>query len=505
MYDVLVVDDEVHIVEGITKMVDWERCGTKCKDQAYHGQMALEMIESERPRIVITDIKMPGLNGLELIEKTYYFFPEVQFIVLSGHDDFAYAKQAMKYGVKHYLLKPCNEQKIEEALRQVVMDLQEKEKVQEYIDQITPKAKEQQVRELLLNSASFDHGLLKTASRNEKFRIICSEILSKDAHTERRKLKQLMDKQFADSTSFYASAIVSGKVIVVISDCPEQHLQGVIRTSNKEWEVQVESAVISVISQVSRIERLAIEYNKVLEAFSYRFYMNSKSRVILYHELTSAAVTKFDQQQVIWEYENMIEVVRAMDINNVKRAMHKFFHVLSTSKFSDRFILMKCKSLLWSVSFRSSHDEKEELLTTINGIDAIERDVMKVEEYMMEHVMKVVRENSLTKNHLVREIIAYTEQHLQDQSLSLLRVAKEVFFMNPDYLGKVFKREMGMNYTNYLMERRMEMAMEYMNTDRKVFEVAEEVGFGNNPRYFSQIFKRYTGSTPTEYKKEERV
>ncbi|GAK05928.1 two-component response regulator YesN [Geomicrobium sp. JCM 19037] len=74
MYDVLVVDDEVHIVEGITKMVDWERCGTKCKDQAYHGQMALEMIESERPRIVITDIKMPGLNGLELIEKTYYFF-----------------------------------------------------------------------------------------------------------------------------------------------------------------------------------------------------------------------------------------------------------------------------------------------------------------------------------------------------------------------------------------------------------------------------------------------
>lgn len=126
MYKVLLVDDERIILEGIAKVVDWEKVGTRLIDTAKNGIEAYEKITSYQPDIVITDIKMPGMDGLSLVVKTIKKYPSIQFIILSGYSEFEYAKKAIDYGVKRYLLKPCNENMIIEALESIIKEKRKK-------------------------------------------------------------------------------------------------------------------------------------------------------------------------------------------------------------------------------------------------------------------------------------------------------------------------------------------------------------------------------------------
>jgi len=123
MYKVLLVDDERTILEGISSIVDWEREGVTLSGTANNGVEALEFIEKNEPDIVISDIMMPGLDGIQLLQKTSKTHPLMKFILLSGYSEFEYARQAMGYGVKHYLLKPSNEDLISQALAEVVSEL----------------------------------------------------------------------------------------------------------------------------------------------------------------------------------------------------------------------------------------------------------------------------------------------------------------------------------------------------------------------------------------------
>jgi YesN/AraC family two-component response regulator len=123
VYKVLLVDDERIIREGIAKVIDWESYGFSLIGAAWNGVEALDIIHRERPEVVITDLKMPVLDGLELIAKVKPELPETVFIILSGYGEFELAREAMRYGVRHYLLKPCNESKISEILDEIREEL----------------------------------------------------------------------------------------------------------------------------------------------------------------------------------------------------------------------------------------------------------------------------------------------------------------------------------------------------------------------------------------------
>lgn len=125
MYKVLLVDDERTILEGVSAIVDWKAQGTMLYGTARNGLEALDIIENHPLHIVISDIMMPGLDGIELLQKTRQTHPSLRWILLSGYGEFEYAQQAMGHGVRHYLLKPCNENLISEALKEIVQELQE--------------------------------------------------------------------------------------------------------------------------------------------------------------------------------------------------------------------------------------------------------------------------------------------------------------------------------------------------------------------------------------------
>lgn len=124
MYKVLLVDDERTILDGISSIVNWENQGVILSGTANNGVEALDFIKKHQPDIVISDIMMPGLDGIQLLQKTFKIYPLIKFILLSGYSEFEYAQQAMGYGVKHYLLKPSNEDIISQALEEVVSELE---------------------------------------------------------------------------------------------------------------------------------------------------------------------------------------------------------------------------------------------------------------------------------------------------------------------------------------------------------------------------------------------
>lgn len=124
MLRLMIADDERIIRETIRNLIDWESLGIKLTGLCKNGLEAYDMILDEYPDIVLTDIRMPGLSGLELIEKIHLLDPSIHFIILSGYEEFSYAKQAMKFGVKHYLLKPCNESQIIESIKETIADIE---------------------------------------------------------------------------------------------------------------------------------------------------------------------------------------------------------------------------------------------------------------------------------------------------------------------------------------------------------------------------------------------
>lgn len=157
MYKLIIVDDEELEREGMARFIPWADYDITLADKAWNGVEALEKIKKYRPEIVMTDIKMPVMNGIELIRETKREFPEIAFIVLSGCGEYEYTSQAMEEGVRHYILKPCDEEKIIKVIDKVKAELAEqtrqKEQMAEYsttIRRLLPRAKEQVFYNLLM-------------------------------------------------------------------------------------------------------------------------------------------------------------------------------------------------------------------------------------------------------------------------------------------------------------------------------------------------------------------
>ena len=158
MYKLLIVDDEDVEREGMADFIQWEKYGISLAGTAWNGVEGYEEIQNQMPDIVITDIKMPVMNGIELIRKTREDFPDIVFIVLSGYGEYEYTSRAMELGVRHYILKPCDEAKIVEVIGKVTEELKVREEkkrkeddMRTQVKRLAPRAREQMFRNVLLN------------------------------------------------------------------------------------------------------------------------------------------------------------------------------------------------------------------------------------------------------------------------------------------------------------------------------------------------------------------
>ncbi|GIO87345.1 putative transcriptional regulatory protein YesN [Paenibacillus faecis] len=408
MYKVMLVDDERVILEGMSLVVDWEAVGAELVDTAKNGLEALDKMSHSRPDVVITDISMPGLDGLGLIEQASAAYPRTRFIMLSGYKEFDYARRAMRYGVKHYLLKPCNENQIQSALAELLqerrrMERQEIEEgqIKQRFQRVLPHVKEQVLLEFITNRT---YGPLEVKYYQELFN------LELEDHPIRLLLLRIAGGY--DYGHLFALKNIARDLL-----------------PNALMSTTLEGNLLLLLSDHTDLDRLKAEVDLARNTFT-RLY-------------------KLEVTAVLSEADRIVH----------SRQLYK-------------------QALL-----------------------CLDR------SYGLDGGRLIIQEDTISSRHtsVVEKMIEIVTRHYREANLTLNGVAQQMLYMNPDYLGKMFKKGTGENFSHYLNRYRIERACEQIRRDGdvKIFELAENYGFGGNAPYFSQVFKKWTGMTPTEYRKCE--
>lgn len=512
MYKVLLVDDERTILEGISAIVDWKGQGVSLSGTARNGIEAMDFISQNKPDIVISDITMPGLDGIQLVEKSMESYPDIQWIFLSGFNEFEYAQKAMRFGIKHYLLKPCNENMISRALNEVVEELNEQKEQHVYLENIEKKVsrfaheeKEQLFKELLTNKnnsrekcINFTNLLdITNNSENVQLLLFCLE----DSYDYERFLliKKFTQENFCEQ--FLTYTIIGDHLFVLIKnhDLTRDALSNKIDTIQNQYNKYDESGTTVSVSQPCQVGDLQQVSKKLTDRLDQRFYLGKGSLITSDYQTSHAAeeekLYQYDQEHLILllktghheealvELDHFFQGVRE---KNIRPSLAKSYliqlYLSIVQKSTDHYGKDRLKEIIRMEELETLDEFMQFFKRTFEMIGTINCSINEKYSFVVERMIEVVQEN------------------IENPNLSLQWVANEKLYMNADYLGKLFKKEVGQRFSSFVTNKRIDKAVEIIEQEGniKVFELADRLGFGSNPQYFSQIFKRITGCTPSD-------
>lgn len=503
MLKLMIADDERMIRESISTLIDWNSLGIELIGTCCDGIEAYNMILDETPDIVLTDIRMPGLSGLELVERISQTDLGTQFIILSGFGEFHYAKQAMKYRVHHYLLKPCNEGQIIESMKDVVKEYYHRRAFQDL--------KERQ----------------KALTHNLHYSVLANII------NERIFLQESPERAW-DSYSGFMDFFNTGYEMCYLHYLEEEYLTVVLnQVSYYMMEHAPGITVYSIYVKNTLIlffESHQVSYDKL------DFFMNSLSPDGGATELSYIRTT----------FASLSSLIETLTSKIRRYGMIYFMNGLQPVPICNyKNLISKIEqlttSLMQSEGPKAADAILEELKNTLNNIGNLEflkqagsRMVIKftagnryyssleATEYLMSlneqsdievlrnmliekilHILERPYENTQCCSPFIEKVMQYVESNLSNPNLTLKWIAENYLFMNVDYVSARFIKETKQKFSNYLATLRIQKAKQLLTEGNaeQIQRVAEQVGCGNNPQYFSQIFKKHTGMTPSAYVK----
>ncbi|MDO5407286.1 MAG: response regulator [Eubacteriales bacterium] len=481
MYKLLIVDDEDLEREGLASLIPWSDYQIQVVGTAWNGIEGLEKIQALRPDIVITDIKMPVMNGIELVRRTREVCPEVRFIVLSGYGEYEYTSQAMELGVRHYLLKPCDEKKLLQILDKVTAEIRgdrlkhdEQSQKAKQMRSLKLRAGEQLFRNVLIGKETVEGDYLR--------------VLEEDGWTEKpvfllamraeRRIDYL--EQFA-LTNIFAELLGTGSIALTTA-------------IERDVLYLVDAALLTEIRPVT--EKVQKEYERFMP--------------VSFHPMISGAgqVTEvLDMYRTILGMYREEGQIRHDDVKAVREAAGQ-----EELLFELRLLGLRLK--LAGYSLQQQKEYGSGLLLLLFGEESQEgqRDILALEdeklwlERMVYWVNRCRKRRPVTDKEQKRmeTLIQAIYQNLGEQELSLQWLAREILFMNEDYVSRLFSGFMNQKYSAYVAEKRIRMAERILqdNPDVRIIELAEELGYPMDGQYFSRTFKKITGKTPSEYRDE---
>lgn len=494
--------------------VPWGELGASVIGLAKNGLEAYEMIARERPEIVFADIKMPGLDGLELIAKVRGELPETIFIVVSGYDEFQYAKTAMQCGVKHYLLKPCDEGQIQQVLREVIQEIEQRRtreayirKIREDFERILPQTRGKVLRDFATDSNygarewEYYRSLFGLEFETDKFRLIIFQMEGAFDFESLFALRKLAEEVIGEKNP-YLSTYIGEQVVILIGDIGLEKTLDLARTVKRSFFGYYERDLTIAVSEADEIESLQTLYRETKDYLKYRFYLGEGSIITR----KDVAEDQGAAPTLVYDFERVGVLARSGDVPGLRREIDDFFARLRAIAGDFSRAKTYCLDLLLAIIRQGPQDTLDDRVKNLLRLAEMGT-LDQIRAYVMQTALEIAEANFRQQKQRysgqIEKVIQLVREHLSEEDLSLRWLAQEMLYMNVDYLGKLFKKEMNERFTDYLLRMRMDKAREYLEDsgDRKVFEIAELVGFGKNTQYFSQVFKRYFGCTPTEYKK----
>jgi two-component system, response regulator YesN len=470
MHKVLIVDDESWVVESLKDLVDWKSYGFEVVAQAYNGVDALEAMRKHQPDIVFTDIRMPEMNGLELLQRGKSLPFPIHFVVVSGYAEFAYAQKAISYGAMAYCLKPFDEMEISGILL----------KLSKTLDAAKP---------------SIDSSLI--------------HLLEDPSAENQLKLQNELKKYDLKDWSTSGIAVIVSVGSKLLPDIQERVIKLKIGTSKtayllnsrqvealrRKWTDRFPAGVmgIGVSEKITDLKEIKTAITNA-DLLAHQFFVTKENGA--YYQQA------FKHNELNQQMMEMSDAVRDKD----NKAVHQIFeHIEALFKEKALTIQHAFQVYNMTVSFLFKLGQTENILYSYEQLLHSYKHVYDMLDGLRSLAKRYLKNSDSssveTKNQAFNSILQFVTLNFR-QDISLQNLSDQ-FFMNPSYISQLFKKEVGTTFTAYIAKLRINYACELLDKDeRSIHEIAEQIGY-HDYFYFTRLFKKVTGKTPSQYRNDE--
>lgn len=524
MLRVMLVDDEVYVRKGLLGLIDWEKIGYCVSQEADNGKDALQLIESEQPDVVITDIRMPILDGLQLIEEVKRRnMCTCKFIILSGYNDFSYAQSAIRFGVSDYILKPIDEDELEVILRKLAEEIKlERCRQVSFGRQTLQSLFEQVVRG---EHAEYELAELSRKVRAPKGTIFRYGIVELNAGCSG-------DRETASCSPIDEEDVVREALQSLLGEAPEW----VVKLRNHQCAIMITSTMLQLFGgSLERfaetfknllVRRLQIEINlyigkgvkemsllgtsvqSVTDSLQYK-YVKSLKGLLIHESIQNVTLSYAEPDAIV--FHTIKEAVEEQEIQQLTASIQRLFTEMEAkllAKDAIRTIINRyVHAILGTIQQMQGQTDLHLTLKPMLNWDQYAVSYSELQSLFIAFMTESSRmieqlRGEQTKGN-IHKIKSYIEHHYQE-SINLKSIAAE-FYMNPVYVGQLFKKKYGMYFNEFLLSIRIVEAKKLLRqTDLRIYEIAGNVGF-NNADYFVAQFEKLEGMPPSEYRKQHLI
>ncbi|NLD50413.1 MAG: response regulator [Clostridiaceae bacterium] len=526
MLRVMLVDDEENERNLLKLCINWNEFEMEIAGEASSGREALDLLEDINPDIIITDIRMPFMDGLEFSRIVAETYPYIKVMVLTAHEEFEYAKEGIKVGVSDFLLKPIKRADLKAALVNLKNKIEaerlhknEFEELRKQLEESFPYIKEKFLNELLQNNLSDEEIKSKLDYFSIKgFESYVQLVLIEPCHSELdiaeetrvllgMKCTEIVRQYFKEDTGIevfvdnsHRIVVLSGGPEVDIVECCEQIKAMIIN----RLKCYVNIGIGNVHRNLKEIKQ---SYREASEALNYKV-IYGKNHIISFDENKINESTwnmKMDELNEIGFHvktgleDKALEMINGIFDGFYSQGLKSIDFVRITSINIITVILNSITEL--GLDFNDVFEGGKLPYDRVFIIDNLP-DMKGYMLNMVKHAISSVKNMRTRKtNKVINEIIEYMKENLSEQELSLAGVAKQ-FYLNSSYLSRAFKQETGRTFVEFMTGIRIEKALKlFKETDLMLYEVAQEIGIPD-PNYFGKCFKKYVGMSVNEYRKQ---
>lgn len=533
MYKVLIADDEPKVCRLIQYAVDWDKLGLQIVGVAENGIAALEMISEFQADIVITDIRMPGYDGLELIRRAKEINPQIGFIIISGHRQFDYAQKAIRYGVDDYLLKPIEEKELTRILQKMVAD-KESDRAQEErhcsLERQIEKDSErmrQSFIEMLIREPEKLTVPLSVEEVNEEYHchfseeifqvvVIKADIAKRERQSETYRLLERQVRHIAETELMPGSIELLSYIgtegvylFLNIDKEYEKELRKRLKRIRAKicslrdlfWEIQATAGIGCPVSELNNISH---SVESARRAILNRIFLGVNHTIgTLDQPEGEAAVTDLADSQVRFALIEQIGTLNKQAAGEVlgeikkrvvkKKGMDGESLLKLCRELIDTLILSLKKMCVDTVTIRSG----EEFLRDFHMCTNVDEVFEVLCDTFGKGIQDVAQAQEQSETRPIRSVKKYIQEHY-NESVKLEDISSMTGF-NSNYFSGMFKKQVGMNFSEYLTHVRIEKAKQLLiQGEMTAMDIAVETGYGD-AKYFYKMFKKATGLTPMEF------
>jgi two-component system response regulator YesN len=527
MYSILIAEDEGYMREALVHANFWEQCGITGIFECSNGVEALQIIRSEKIDFLLSDIRMPLMNGLELLAKVKEETPEIEVVLLTGFDEFDYVRMAMRLGAYDYLLKPIKDEELLQLFLKLTY-LKSEKQIEQYkhaMEQTKWKQSQALLQEQFLaerfSGKITDHNVIQHKSKTmeiswkpeafifilievDQLHVLLEQYSARDLELLQYGVRNIVEEYLRDTGwQYYIFAVLERLGIWCEAKAEEsvvEALLGRIRQSVKRF---IKVTVSIGISRKHGGDDEAFEsYIEAMHSLKMKMYLG-KDQTYFFEKVRFEEDKQLFNRELQQRLHNYVAAGNEEEMSAMLEDLFSDMRAKKTPAPQVDQILLLMMQIYWEnkvgvkplQTFESFHEER---LSKIRTFDTIE----EIQGYIVSCFLQVTRDTvdkrKNNKSKLISDILLFIEEHYMNEIS--LQVLSDKFFINPSYLSRLFKEEVGQIFTKYIMQLRIQKAQVLLKTTRmRVYEVSEAIGY-SDVKYFNKIFKDLTGLTPADFR-----